>query len=66
MVKDDLLILLVDLLLLTHDNVAFALDSRTFELGVLQDVRDDVDGLGDVLAEALRVVDRLLARGVGV
>ena len=66
MVKDNLLVLLVDLLLLTHDNVALALDSAAFELRVLQDVRDDVDGLRDILAETLGVVDGLLARGVGV
>lgn len=32
----------------------------------MEDVADDVDGDGDVLAEALGVVDSLLARGVGV
>ena len=66
MVKDDLLVLLVDLLLLTHDDVALALNSAAFELRVLQDVRDDVDGLRDVLTETLSVVDGLLARGVGI
>ena len=66
MVKDDLLVLLVDLLLLTQDDVTLALDGAGLELGVLEDVGDDVDGLRDVLAEALGVVDRLLARGVRV
>ena len=66
MVKDDLLVLLVDLLLLTDYDVALALDGGALELRVLEDVRDDVDGLGDVLAEALGVVDGLLARGVRV
>lgn len=65
-VEDDLLELLVDLLLLAEDYVALALDGGGLELGVLEDVGDDVDGGGDVLAEALGVVDGLLARGVGV
>jgi len=42
----------------------FLLDGTAFKLGVLEDVRDDVDGLGDILAEGLGVVDRLLAQGV--
>jgi hypothetical protein len=33
---------------------------------VLEDVREDVDRLGDVLVERLGIVDSLLARGVGV
>ena len=66
MVKDDLLVLLVDLLLLTHDDVTLALNSAAFELRVLQDVRNDVDGLRDVLTETLSVVYSLLARGVGI
>src|SRR6267142_3488794 len=66
MVEHDLLILLVNLLLLTYDDVAFALDGTAFELGVLKDVGDDVDGLGDVLAEGLGIVDRLLMRGVHI
>ena len=66
MVKDDLLVLLVDLLLLTDYDVALALDGGALELGVLEDVRDDIDGLRDVLAEALGVVDGLLARGVRI
>lgn len=66
MVEHDFLVLLVDLLLLTQNDIAFALDGATFELGVLEDVGDNVDGLRDVLAEALGVVDRLLARSVRI
>jgi hypothetical protein len=66
MVKDDLLILLVDLLLLAQDDVALTLYGASFKLGVLEDVRDDVDGLGDVLAEALGIVDGLLARRIRI
>jgi hypothetical protein len=66
MVKHDLLVLLVDLLLLAQDNIAFTLDGATFEFGVLEDVGDDVDGLWDVLAEALGIVDGLFTRGVRV
>ena len=32
----------------------------------MENVGDDVDGLGDVLAEALRIVHRLLARGIRI
>ena len=66
MVKQDLLVLLVHLLLLAQNDIAFALDGAAFELRVLEDVGDDVDGLRDVLAEALGVVDRLLARSVRI
>jgi hypothetical protein len=66
MVKHNLLVLLVDLLLLTYDDVAFALNGAALELGVLEDVGDDVDGLRDVLAEALGVVNRLLTRSVRI
>jgi hypothetical protein len=66
MVKHDLLILLVDLLLFAQDDVALTLDGATFKLGVLEDVGDDVDGLGNVLAEALGIVDGLLTRRVRI
>lgn len=65
-VKDDLLVLLVNLLLLPQDDVPLALNGRSLELRVLQNVRDDVNSLVDVLAERLGVVDGLLARRVGV
>lgn len=65
-VKDDLFILLLDLFLLPQNHVALPLNRRLFELGVLENVGQDVDRLGDVLVERLGVVDGLLARGVGV
>jgi hypothetical protein len=42
----------------------FTLNGTALELGVLEDIGDDVDGLRDVLTEALGVVDRLLMRSV--
>lgn len=66
MVKDNLLHLLVNLLLLAKDDVALALDRGVLKLRVLENVADNVHGLADVLAEALGVVHGLLARGVGV
>ena len=42
------------------------LNGTAFELGVLEDVGDDVDSLRDVLAEALRVVNCLLTRSVRI
>jgi hypothetical protein len=40
------------------------LNGAALELGVLEDVEDDVDSLWDVLAEALGIVNCLLARSV--
>lgn len=65
-VEDDLLHLLVDFLLLAQDDVAFALDGRSLQLAVLQDVGEDVDSGRNVIVEGLGVVDRVLARRVGV
>jgi hypothetical protein len=65
-VKDDLLDLLVDLLLLPEDDVPLPLNRSLLQLGSLQDVRDDLDTLANILLEALGVVDGLLPRGVGV
>ena len=56
-VEDDLLQLLVNLLLLAQDHVALALDGTGLQLRVLQDVGEDVDGLGDIVVEGLGVVD---------
>lgn len=66
LVKDDLVLLLLDLLVLAQDNIALALDSFRGNRAVLQDVREDVDGSRDVRLQGLRVVDGLLARSVGV
>lgn len=65
-IKYDFLILLVNLFLLPQDDIPFPLNGRRLELRVLQNVRDDVYCLVDVLAERLGVVDGLLSRGVGV
>lgn len=65
-VKDNLLRLLVDFLLLAEDNITLALDGTLLKLAVLQNVRDNVDGRTHVLAERLCVVDGLLARGVSI
>jgi hypothetical protein len=60
-VKDDLLNLLLDLLGLAQDDVAFPLDSGSLKLGVLEDIGQDVDALWDVLVECLGKVDGVLA-----
>lgn len=59
-VEDDLLNLLVNLLALADDDIALALNGRLLELGVLQNVGKDVDGVGDVGVEGLGVVDGAL------
>lgn len=65
-VEDNLLELLVDLLLLTENDIALALDGGLLKLGVLENVGDDVDDGRDILVECLGVVNGLLTRSVGV
>lgn len=56
-IKNNLLGLLVNLLLLTEDHIPLAFDGGGFELGVLEDIGKDVDSLGNVGVEGLGVVD---------
>jgi len=67
-VEDDLLHLLLDLLRLTENDITLPLDGALLELGVLKDVLQDVDALGNVLVEGLGKVDGVLAlfRGLAV
>ena len=60
-VEDNLLELLVNLLLLAQDHIALALDGTRLQLGVLEDIGKDVDGLGNIVVEGLGVVDGVLA-----
>jgi hypothetical protein len=60
-VEDNLLELFVNLLLLAKNDVALALDGLGLELGVLEDIGKDVDGVGHVRVERLGVVDGVLA-----
>ena len=60
-VEDNLLKLLINLLLLAQDNITLTLDGSGFELGVLEDIGQNVDGLGDIVVEGLGVVDGVLA-----
>lgn len=60
-VKNNLLKLLVNLLLLAQDDVALALDGGRLELRVLEDIGKDVDSLGNIGVERLGVVDGVLA-----
>lgn len=60
-VEDNLLELLINLLLLAQDHITLTLDGSGLELGVLENVGEDVDGLGDIVVEGLGVVDGVLA-----
>lgn len=60
-VEDNLLKLLLNLLGLPENDVALALDGRLLELGVLENVLDDVDALGNILVECLGEVNSVLA-----
>lgn len=66
MVKNDLLHLLIHLLLLPQYNIPLPLNSRILQLRVLQNIRNNINRLRHVLAEALGVVHRLLAGRVRV
>lgn len=57
MVENNLLELLLDLLRLPQDNIPLALNGRLLELGVLEDVGENVDGLWRVLIQRLGEVD---------
>lgn len=66
MVKDNLLHLLVNLLLLAKDDITLALNGGVIQGRVLENVGEDLNGLGDIGLEGLGVVDGLLAGSVGV
>jgi hypothetical protein len=60
-VKDNFLELLVDLFLFAEDDITLALDGLGLELGVLEDIGENIDGGGDVIVEGLGVVDGVFA-----
>lgn len=60
-VKDNLLNLLLDLLRLAEDHVTLTLDRTLLELGVLEDIGQDVDALGNIGVESLGEVDGVFA-----
>lgn len=60
-VKDNLVELLLDLLGLAQNHVALPLDGRLFELGVLKNIGQDIDALGDIRVECLGKVDGIFA-----
>jgi hypothetical protein len=60
-VEDNLLELLINLLLLAQDHITLTLNGSGLELGVLEDIGENVDGLGNIVVEGLGVVDSVLA-----
>lgn len=50
-VEDNFFQLFVDLFLFAKNHITLAFDGGVFELGVLEDVGKNVDGLGDVGVE---------------
>lgn len=60
-VKDNLLDLLLNLLRFAEDHVTFALDRTLLELGVLENIGQDVDALGNIGIESLGEVDGVFA-----
>ena len=66
MVENDLFQLLVNLLLLPQNDIPFPFNRGRVKLGVLEDITDDVDSFGNILLEALSVVDGLLPGCISV
>jgi hypothetical protein len=60
-IEDNLLELFVNLLLLAEDHIALTLDGTGLELGVLEDIGENVNGLGDIVVEGLGVVDSVFS-----
>jgi hypothetical protein len=60
-VKNNFLELLVNLLLFAEDDITLALDGLGLELGVLENVGENVNSGGDVVVEGLGVVDGVFA-----
>ena len=65
-VEDELLLVLVDLLHLSKNDVPLPVNGSLVQLGVQQNVAQNLDGLGHVLLENLSVVDSLLPAGVSI
>lgn len=62
-IENNLVQLLLNLLRLAQNDIAFPLNRRLLELRVLENVLQDVDALGNVLVEGLGEVDGVLALG---
>jgi len=60
-VEDNLLQLLLNLLRLPKDDAPFPLDCRFLQLGVLEDILENINALGDILVQSLGKVDGVLA-----
>lgn len=61
MIKDHLFQLLVHFFLFPENYIPFSLDGRGFELRVLKNIGEDVNGLGNVGVEGFGVVDGVFA-----
>ena len=66
MIEHDFLDLLVYLLGLSQYDVPFSFHRGGLELGVLENIGEDVHSLVDVGVEGFGVVDRVLSAGVGI
>jgi hypothetical protein len=63
-IENNLLDLLLNLLGLSEDNVALTLDGGLLELGVLENIGENVDTLRNIRVESLGEVDGVFALGV--
>lgn len=66
MVQNKFFLVLVNFGHFSQNDITFTLNGGALELGVEQDVGDDLDSLANVLLENLSKVGGLFTRGVGV
>jgi hypothetical protein len=66
MVKDNFFKLLVNFLLFPQNDVSLPLNRGILQLGILEDITDDVHALSNVFPERLGVVNRLFPGSVGI
>ena len=65
-IENNLFQLLVDLLLLPKDDIPLTLNSRAIKLRVLKDITNNINRLSHIFPEALRIINGLFPRGVGI
>lgn len=65
-VENNLLQVGLHLLHLSEDDTTFPLNLCLAQFGVLHDISQDLDGLGNVFGQAFGIVDSLFSAGIGV
>lgn len=61
MIKHNFFQLLINLFLFSEDHISFPLNRCWLKFRVLEDIGEDVDGLGNVGIKGLRIVDSIFS-----